>query len=66
MKSIAIVFNAMTFIFLCILIFWFTQLDYDNLGFNENRNVYFGMASVVLIIFALQMIKESISKKNNR
>ena len=66
MKSVQLVFNAMSLIFVCILIFWFTQLNYENLGFNENKNTYFGIGAVVLILFALQMIKSSISKKNNR
>lgn len=63
MKTAALVFNAITIIFIVILIFWFTQLNYDDLGFNENKNVYFGIGSVSLMIFAMQMIKGSIKKK---
>lgn len=63
MKTAAIVFNAFTIIFIIIFIFWVTQLNFENLSFNENKNVYFGMGSIALMIFAMQMIKRSISKK---
>lgn len=63
MKQARIVFNAITLIFVIILIFWFTQLNYDDLGFTENSNVYFGVGSICLMIFAMQMIKSSINKK---
>ena len=64
MKGAAIVFNGMTIIFGVILVFWMTQLNFDDLSFKENKNAYFGMGSVSLMIFALQMIKRSINKKN--
>lgn len=64
MKGAAKVFNALSLIFLLILIFWFTQLDYENLAFKANSNAYFGIFSVGLMLFAIQMIKRSISKKN--
>ena len=63
MKQARIVFNAITLIFVIILIFWFTQLNYNDLGFTENNNVYFGVGSICLMIFAMQMIKSSINKK---
>lgn len=63
MKTAAAVFNVMTIIFVIILIFWLTQLNFDDLSFKENSNVYFGMGSVSLMIFAMQMIKSSINKK---
>lgn len=63
MKTAATVFNAITIIFAIILVFWLTQLNYDDLSFKENSNVYFGIGSVSLMIFAMQMIKGSIKKK---
>ncbi|ARV08612.1 hypothetical protein BTO05_02755 [Winogradskyella sp. PC-19] len=63
MKTAATVFNVITIIFVIILIFWLTQLNFDDLSFKENSNVYFGMGSVSLMIFAMQMIKSSINKK---
>jgi len=66
MKGAVIVFNGMTIIFVLILIFWFTELNYSDLSFKENRNVYFGMSSIVLIVFALQMIKRSLKKSNQK
>ena len=63
MKTAAIVFNAITIIFVVILIFWVTQLNFDDLSFKENSNVYFGMGSVFMMIFAMQMIKGSLKKK---
>ena len=56
----------MTIIFIAILIFWFTQLNYQDLSFEENRNVYFGISSVALMIFGLQMIKRSIKKNTKK
>ena len=63
MKTAVTVFNVITIIFVIILIFWLTQLKFDDLSFKENSNVYFGMGSVSLMIFAMQMIKSSINKK---
>ena len=63
MKTAAVIFKAITILFVIILIFWFTQLNYDDLGFKENSNVYFGIGSISLMIFAMQMIKGSIKKK---
>ena len=63
MKAIVNIFSGITIIFIAILIFWFTQLNYQDLSFELNRNEYFGISSVVLIIFALQMIKRSVQKK---
>lgn len=66
MQTAAKIFNAMTIIFIAILIFWFTQLNYQDLSFEENRNVYFGISSVALMIFGLQMIKRSIKKNTKK
>ena len=66
MKAAAIVFNAMTIIFVVILIFWLTQLNYSDLSFAENRNAYLGMFSVGLMIFAIQMIKRSIKRAEEK
>jgi hypothetical protein len=64
MKGAVKVFNAITIIFVLILIFWLTQLNYSDLSFKENSNVYFGIGSVSLMIFAMQMIKNSIQKRS--
>ena len=63
MKGAAKVFNVFTIIFALILIFWLTELNYDNLSFKENRNTYLGISSVLLMMYAIQMIKRSINKK---
>jgi len=63
MKTAVTVFNVITIIFVIILVFWLTQLNFDDLSFKENSNVYFGIGSVSLMIFAMQMIKNSIKKK---
>jgi hypothetical protein len=62
MKGVTTVFNVITVIFLIILIFWLTQLNYSDLSFVENRSAYLGMASILLMVFAIQMIKRSIKK----
>ena len=64
MKGAAKVFNAISILFVIILIFWFTQINYSDVSFEENRNAYLGISSVLLMIFAMQMIKRSINKKN--
>ena len=66
MKKAGIVFNAFTIIFGLIFIFWLTQLNYSDLSFTENRNVYFGIFSTGLMIFAMQMIKGSIKKAEEK
>ena len=63
MKAASIAFNTFIVIFICVLILWFTQLNFDDLSFNENINAYFGIGSVALMIFAVLMIKKSINKK---
>jgi uncharacterized membrane protein len=60
------VFNAITLIFLAILIFWLTQINYQNLTFKENRSAYLGIASILLMVFAIQMIKRSIAKNHQK
>ena len=66
MKGAATVFNGLTVIFILILIFWFTQINYSNLSFKENSNAYFGIFSIVLMVFAIQFIKRSISRKKEK
>ena len=63
MKGAVKVLNALIIIFALILVFWLFQINYSDLSFQENRNAYFGMASILLMIFAIQMIKRSINKK---
>ena len=63
MKAVAKVFNAMSIIFVIILIFWLVKLNYNDLSFKQNRSAYLGISSVLLMIFALQMIKRSVNRK---
>ena len=63
MKAVAKVFNAMSIIFVIILIFWLVKLNYNDLSFKQNRSAYLGISSVLLMIFALQMIKRSLNRK---
>ncbi|MCH2217795.1 MAG: hypothetical protein MK076_06925 [Flavobacteriales bacterium] len=63
MKAVAKVFNAMSIIFVVILIFWLVKLNYNDLSFKQNRSAYLGISSVLLMIFALQMIKRSVNRK---
>lgn len=62
MNGAAKIFNIITIIFAIILIFWLTELNYSDLSFKKNRSAYFGMSSVALMIFAMQMIKRSLKK----
>jgi hypothetical protein len=63
MKTIKRVFNVLSIIFIIILIFWFTQINFNNLSFKENNSPYLGILSMLMISIALQMIKRSIRKK---
>lgn len=58
------VFNALTVIFIIILIFWFTQVNYNDLSFKKNISPFLGILSMSMMIFAMQMIKKGIKKKN--
>jgi len=66
MKGATTVFNVITIIFIIILIFWLTQLNYSDLSFKENSNTYLGISSVAMMIFAIQMIKRSIKKAGEK
>ena len=63
MKAVSKVFNAMSIIFVVILIFWLVKLNYNDLSFEQNRSAYLGISSVLLVIFALQMIKRSVNRE---
>lgn len=63
MKNSQIIFNVLTLFFLIILIFWITQINYNDLSFKENLSPYLGVTSMTLMIFSMQMIKKNIKKK---
>ncbi|CAL2086104.1 conserved hypothetical protein [Tenacibaculum sp. 190524A05c] len=63
MKSLVKVFNALSIIFLIILIFWIVVIDYKDLSFKNNISPYFGIFSMVLMLIAMEFIKRGIKKK---
>lgn len=63
MKNTQIIFNVLTLFFLLFLIFWFTQINYNDLSVKENLSPYLGIISMTLMSFSMQMIKKSIKKK---
>jgi len=63
MKNIKIVFNVFTIIFTIILIFWITQINYENLSFKENMLAYLGILSMSMMSIAMQLIGRGIKKK---
>ena len=63
MKNIKIVFNVFTIIFTIILIFWITQINYENLSFKENLSAYLGILSMSMMTIAMQMIGKGINKR---
>lgn len=65
MKTIKIGFNVLSIIFVVILIYWFTQINYNDLSFKENNSSYLGILSMSMMSIALQMIKGGIKKKYN-
>lgn len=63
MKNIKIVFNIFSIIFAIILIFWITQINYDDLSFKENLSAYLGILSMSMMAIAMQMIGRGINKR---
>ena len=63
MKKVKIVFNVLSIIFVIILIFWFTQINYNDLSFKENSSPYLGILSMGMMSIALQMIKRGMKGK---
>ena len=63
MEKIKIVFNVLSVIFVIILIFWVTQINYNDLSFKENVSPYFGIISMIMMSIAMQMIGRGIKKK---
>ena len=63
MKSVGKIFDAMSILFGVILIGWFTQINYNDLSFNNNLSPYLGIISAVLFIFVMQLTKRNQNKK---
>jgi len=63
MKNINIVFNALSIIFLVILIYSITQINFDDVSYKENSSQYILILSMTLMAVAMQMIKLGINKK---
>ena len=63
MKRIKTIFNILSIIFVIILIFWITQINFDDLSYKENSSPYLGILSMSMISIALQMIKGGIKEK---
>jgi fucose 4-O-acetylase-like acetyltransferase len=54
--------NAITIIAIVIILFWFTEINYSDLSFGENRSAYLGIISMLLLSFAMQMEKRRLKK----
>ena len=63
MKKINIGFNILFIIFTLIIVFWFTQINYNNLSFKENSSPYLGISAILMMSIALKMIKGGIKNK---
>jgi hypothetical protein len=63
MKKIKTVFNIFSIIFVIILIFWFTKINYQDFSYKANSSAYLGILSSSMMAFALQMIKVGIKEK---
>jgi hypothetical protein len=64
MKSVKTVFNVLSIIFAIILVFWITQINFDNLSYKENVSPFLGILSMLMMSIAMQMIGRGINKKN--
>lgn len=65
MKKVKKLFNILTIIFFIILIFWFTQLNYNDLSFYKNLSPYLGILSMSMMIIIMQMVKKGIKNKED-
>jgi uncharacterized membrane protein YwzB len=63
MKTLKTVFNILSIVFVIILIYWVTQINYSDLSFKENNSAYLGILSMSMISIALQMISKGTNKK---
>lgn len=54
--------NAITIIAIVIILFWFTEINYSDLSFSENRSAYLGIISMLLLSYAMQMEKRRLKK----
>ncbi|WP_439129732.1 hypothetical protein [Polaribacter sp.] len=63
MKNIKLVFNIFSIIFIIILFFWITQINYEDLSFKENVSAYLGILSMSMMSIAMQLIGRGIKKK---
>ena len=63
MKNIKVIVNVLSLIFLIIVVFWCTQINYNDLAFKENLSPYLGILSMLMMSFAIQMIGRGIKKK---
>ena len=63
MKRKNIGFNILFIVFILIVVYWITQINYNNLSFKENSSPYIGISAMVMMSIALKMIKGGIKKK---
>ena len=63
MKKLKTVFNVFSIIFVIIMIYWLTQINYQDFSYKENSSAYLGVLSSSMMSFALQMIKGGIKEK---
>ena len=65
-RGTAKVFNAISIIAVVIIIAWFFQIDYKELSFEKNRSPYFGIASMLLMIVAMQIIAKQLKNREEK
>ncbi|AQS92949.1 hypothetical protein BXQ17_02180 [Polaribacter sp. BM10] len=63
MKKVKTVFNIFSIIFLIILIFWITQVNYNDFSYKENTSAYLGILSSAMMSLALQLIIRGVKEK---
>ncbi|MDY0779695.1 hypothetical protein [Tenacibaculum sp. IB213877] len=56
-------FDIISFVFVIILVLWFTQIDYSDLSFKNNTSPYLGILSAALFIFVMQFAKKNQKNK---
>jgi hypothetical protein len=59
------IINILIIVFIVIIISWFTEINYQDLSFDQNRSPYLGIISMVLMIISMVLVKRQQKNKSS-
>ena len=59
------IINFLIVVFIIVLISWFTEINYNNLSFEENRSAYLGITSMGLMLVAMLSLRRQQKNKSS-